>query len=39
MELAKGLIIPVIADSVLSPDVYYGSELTGIHFQTEDEQF
>lgn len=39
MELAKGIIIPVVADFVLSPDVYYGNELTGIYFQTEDEQF
>ncbi len=38
MELAKGIIIPVIADFVLSPDVFYGDELTGIYFQTEDEQ-
>lgn len=39
MELAKGIIIPVIADFVLSPDVFYGDELTGIYFRTEDEQF
>jgi hypothetical protein len=38
MELAKGIILPVLADRVLSPVVYYG-ELTGIYFQTEDEQF
>lgn len=39
MELAKGIIIPVIADFVLSPDVFYGDHLTGIYFQTEDENF
>jgi hypothetical protein len=39
MELAKGIIIPVIADFVLSPDVLYSDELTGIYFQTEDKQF
>ncbi len=39
MELAKGIIIPVAADFVLSPDVLYSDELTGIYFQTEDEQY
>jgi hypothetical protein len=39
MELAKGIIAPVITDFVLSPDVFYGDELTGIYFQTQDEQF
>jgi hypothetical protein len=39
MELAKGIVIPILADRVLSPDVYYGDELTGIYFQTEDDQF
>jgi hypothetical protein len=39
MELAKGVIIPVLADYILSPDVYYGDEFTGIYFQTEDEQY
>jgi hypothetical protein len=39
MELAKGIIIPVIADFVLSPDIFYGDQLTGIYFQTQDEQF
>ncbi len=38
MEIAKGIIIPVVADFVLSPDVFYGDEQTGIYFQTEDEQ-
>jgi hypothetical protein len=39
MELAKGITIPVLADYVLSPDVYYGDNITGIYFQTEDDQF
>jgi hypothetical protein len=39
MELAKGIVIPVIADSVLSPDVFYGDSLTGIYFQTQDDQY
>ena len=39
MEIAKGIIIPVVADFVLSPDVLYSDELTGIYFQTEDEQY
>jgi len=38
MELAKGIIIPVLADNVLSPDVFYGDD-TGIYFQTADDQF
>lgn len=39
MELAKGIIIPVIADFVLSPDILYSDELTGIYFETEDEEY
>ena len=39
MELAKGIIIPIIADFVLSPEVFYGDELTGIYFKTYDEQY
>lgn len=39
MELAKKIKIPIVADSVLSPDVYYGNDLTGIYFCTEDDQF
>ena len=39
MELAQGIIIPVLSDYVLSPDVYYTENLTGIYFETEDEQF
>jgi hypothetical protein len=39
MEIAKGIIIPVVADFVLSPDVFYGEDLSGIYFQTADEQY
>jgi hypothetical protein len=39
MELVKGIIIPVLSDYVLSPEVYYGDKHRGIYFQTEDEQF
>jgi len=39
MQKAKGIIIPLIADYVLSPDVYYGDEVTGIYFSTEDDSF
>lgn len=39
MELVKKIKIPVIADSVLSPDVYYGNNLTGIYFYTQDKNF
>ncbi len=39
MELVKRISIPVEADSVLSPDVYYGDKLTGIYFHTSDDQF
>ena len=39
MELAKGILIPVLADTISTPDVYYGDTLTGIYFATEDEQF
>jgi len=39
MELAKGIIIPVLADDVFSPDVYYGEKLTGIYFQTQDDEW
>lgn len=39
MELAKEIIIPVIADNVLSPDVFYSYELTGIYFETQDGQY
>lgn len=39
MELAKGIVIPVLSDYVLTPDVYYGDGITGIYFQTSDDQF
>lgn len=39
MEIAQGIIIPIDADSVLSPQVYYADQLTGIYFTTEDNQF
>lgn len=39
MEQAKGIFIPIVADFVLSPDIIYSEKLTGIYFQTEDEQY
>lgn len=39
MELVKAIKIPIIADFVLSPDVYYGDNITGIYFETNDDQF
>lgn len=39
MELAKGILIPVVADFILSPDVLYSEKFTGIYFETEDEQY
>jgi hypothetical protein len=39
MEVATGIIIPVKPDYVLSPDVFYGDKLTGIYFETDDEQY
>ncbi|WP_293914533.1 MULTISPECIES: hypothetical protein [unclassified Sphingobacterium] len=39
MEVVKAIKVPVIADAVSSPDVYYGDGITGIYFETEDEQF
>lgn len=39
MEIAKGIIIPIVAETVLTPDVLYGDQLTGIYFETEDEQY
>lgn len=38
METIKAIKIPVVADSVLSPDVFYGNR-TGIYFTTEDDQY
>ena len=39
MELAIGILIPLEADYVLEPEVYYGNELTGIYFQSSDEEY
>jgi hypothetical protein len=39
METIKGIHIPVVADNVLDPEVYYGNKITGIYFQTEDDLF
>lgn len=39
MESVKSIKIPVVANSVLSPDVFYGDNATGIYFETEDDQF
>jgi hypothetical protein len=39
-ELAKGIIIPVLSDYILSPEVLYAdNETTGIYFRTPDDQF
>ena len=38
METVKQIRIPVIADSVLSPDFFYGDN-TGIYFVTDDDQY
>lgn len=39
MEIAKNLYIPIEADSVLSPQFYYGDPLTAIYFITSDDQY
>lgn len=39
MEIARGLYIPIEADSVLSPNLYYGDPLTAIYFITADEKY
>lgn len=39
MELVKAFKIPVIADVVLSPEVYYGDDTTAICFTTQDDNF
>lgn len=31
--------VPIERNSVLTPDIYYGNQTTGICFETEDEQF
>lgn len=38
VEIVKMINIPVIADSVLSPEFFYG-DCTGIYFVTNDDQF
>lgn len=38
METVKQISIPVIADSVLSPDFFYGDHI-GIYFVTDDDQY
>jgi hypothetical protein len=43
-EIVKRVKIPIIADSVLSPQIHYGSmhsnePITGIYFNTQDEQY
>ena len=37
-EKAVGILIPVVADFVEHPYVYYGEDLTAIYFQTDDEK-
>jgi len=39
MEIARGIIVPVQPDQVLSPDVYYGRPVTGIYFITEEDHY
>ena len=39
MEISKGLYIPIEADSVLSPQIYYGDPLPAIYFDTSDEKY
>jgi len=38
METAKQISIPIIADSVLSPDFLYNNHHTGIYFLTSDDK-
>jgi hypothetical protein len=38
MEIVNQINIPIIADSVLSPELYYGGEYTGIYFITDNEK-
>lgn len=38
MEAVKPISIPIIADSVISPDFFYG-DCTGIYFVTDDDQY
>jgi hypothetical protein len=39
MEIAMGLKVPIKADSVLSPEIYYGDPFSAVYFTTEDDQF
>ena len=39
MERAHKFDVPVIADSIDSPIVHYGGDVTAIHFTTQDEQW
>lgn len=39
MEIAKDLYVPIEADFVLSPQLYYGDPLTSIYFLTSDEKY
>ena len=39
MEIAKIFLVPIEADSVLSPQVHYGQPLTGIYFITNDDKY
>lgn len=38
-EYAVGISVPIEPDYVLSPTVIYDDELTGIYFETEDEEY
>jgi len=35
----RGIEVPIEPDSVLTPDVYYGNQATGIYFETDDNHF
>jgi hypothetical protein len=39
MEIVRQISIPIIADSVLSPELYCGKEYTGIYFLTNNEKY
>jgi hypothetical protein len=39
MEFAKGLLIPIKCDLVLSPNVFYGDPMTAIYFTTSDDKY
>ena len=38
-EIIQVIKIPIITDHVLNPELLYGNEITGIYFETEDENF